>query len=140
MRAGALITTSLATLAVALAAIPGTSASFTSTVSNSSSLTTDDTFGPTVVSLPLPSVLGGLSYLVGNSVTTTPGAWSALSTYSYQWQRCTSTRCEPIPGATSATYLLTGDDVAAGITLRVLVTATATVGGGQRRALSGAIS
>ncbi len=68
----------------------------------------------------------------GQLLNASPGTWSGTQpmTYGYQWLRCDSSgaNCSPIPGATSASYLVTSADV--GSTLRVQVTATNSVGSG----------
>jgi hypothetical protein len=62
---------------------------------------------------------------VGSVLTTTNGTWSATpSSYTYQWQRCTSTvtsTCVNIAGATAITYATVAAD--AGQFLRSGVTA-----------------
>jgi hypothetical protein len=66
----------------------------------------------------------------GQTLHASPGSWSGTQTISYalQWQRCdtTGTGCTAIAGATDPAYTLTGADV--GRTLRVVVTATNSVG------------
>lgn len=56
----------------------------------------------------------------GDTVTCAPGAWSEASTYAYAWKRDGTT----IPGAASATYVVTGDDE--GHSLSCAVTGTGT--------------
>ena len=52
----------------------------------------------------------------GQTLTGGTGVWTGTSpiNYAYQWQRCDviAAACNPIPGATSATYRLTSGDVA----------------------------
>jgi len=61
----------------------------------------------------------------GETLTAATGAWTNSTTaFGYQWKRCAVTfePCSPIAGATSATYVVTADDV--GSRVQVLVTAT----------------
>ena len=66
----------------------------------------------------------------GQTLHASPGSWSGTQTITYalQWQRCdtTGSGCTAIAGATDPAYTLTGADV--GRTLRVVVTATNSVG------------
>lgn len=67
---------------------------------------------------------------VGQTLTTTAGAWSGSPTsYSYQWRRCNSSgaSCANVPanGTNSSYTLVTGD---IGSTIRVVVTATNATG------------
>jgi RHS repeat-associated protein len=75
-----------------------------------------------------PTVSGEL--IVGQALSASSGSWSALpaASYSYQWQRCNSTgeSCSNISGAISASYTLASGDE--GHTLRVVVTATNSLG------------
>ena len=75
---------------------------------------------PTVTGLPQ----------AGQTLTATNGNWSGTQpiSYSYQWMRCDSggAGCNAITGATSVSYAVTGADV--GSTLKVMVTATNSVG------------
>lgn len=60
----------------------------------------------------------------GETLTAATGAWTSSPTsFSYQWKRCAAAfePCGPITGATSATYVLTAEDV--GSRVQVLVTA-----------------
>ena len=69
-----------------------------------------------------PTVSG--TTVQGNTLTTTNGSRSASPTsYSYQWQRCDSSRasCSNISGATRSSYTLASGDV--GHTIRSVVTA-----------------
>ncbi len=72
----------------------------------------------------LPSVSG--SARDGETLTVDPGSWGGTGPidYTYTWERCDApgVGCETIPGATGASYTLTGDD--AGTVVRVVVTAT----------------
>ncbi|MSR99624.1 S8 family serine peptidase [Arthrobacter sp. BL-252-APC-1A] len=66
---------------------------------------------------PIPSIKGTAT--VGSTLTATPGTWApAPVNLSYQWLRGTT----PIKGATKSTYILTGAD--AGATISVEVTGT----------------
>jgi RHS repeat-associated protein len=80
------------------------------------------------VETALPTISGEL--LVGQVLSAGAGSWSALPapSYTYQWQRCNSAgeSCSNISGATSATYTLASGDE--GHTLRVVVTATNSLG------------
>jgi hypothetical protein len=71
-----------------------------------------------------PQVSG--SAQAGSTLSTVPGSWleRMSSEFSYQWRRCDSSGwdCADIPGATSANYVPTVDDV--GHTLRARVTGT----------------
>jgi hypothetical protein len=66
----------------------------------------------------------------GQTLTASTGSWTGTQPirYSYQWMRCDATgaNCGPITGAISASYAVTSADV--GSTLRVVVTATNSVG------------
>jgi hypothetical protein len=75
----------------------------------------------------LPVVSGSAQQ--GQVLTTSQGTWSNGPTgYGYQWQDCNSSGagCAAISGATSASYMLTGNDT--GHTVRSVVTATNTAG------------
>jgi hypothetical protein len=68
----------------------------------------------------IPSVTGVPT--VGATLTATPGSWSPTPTaIAYQWERCSTATCAPVPGANSATYVLTSADEDA--ELEVVVTA-----------------
>ena len=58
-----------------------------------------------------------------SALNANPGAWSGspAPSFSYQWQRCTETRCTDIAGANKAVY--TPRDADSGAALRVVVTA-----------------
>jgi uncharacterized protein YukE len=62
----------------------------------------------------------------GETLGVNLGTWTGTAPliYTYQWKRCDAAgaNCVDVPGATSSTYDLTGDDV--GHTIRVEVTAT----------------
>jgi hypothetical protein len=60
---------------------------------------------------------------VGSTLTVSTGTWTGSpTTYAYQWQRCSSTSCADVTGATQKTYLVSSADV--GRALRAVVTAT----------------
>ena len=67
----------------------------------------------------------------GQTLTATNGTWSGATSYAYQWQTCDSSagNCQDIAGATSSTHSLAAGDV--GLTERVVVTATNSVGSTQ---------
>jgi hypothetical protein len=78
---------------------------------------------PTAGNIGHPVVSGTAA--VNQTLTTTMGAWSGSpSSYSVQWQRCSSsgTNCADISGATANTYNLTAAD--GGLTVRSTVRAT----------------
>jgi hypothetical protein len=61
--------------------------------------------------------------VVGQVLNTTAGTWSNNPTsFSYQWQRCSSGTCSNISGATSSTYTIVTADL--GDTIDVVVTAS----------------
>ena len=74
-----------------------------------------------------PPVISGTA-TVGQSLSTSTGAWSGTApiSYSYQWARCSST-CIAISSATTASYTLTTAE-ASGDKIVVLVTATNSAG------------
>lgn len=81
-----------------------------------------------VVTTPVnssPSITGTLA--VGSSLTPSSN-WSYSPTLTYKWQRCDANgaNCVDIPGATSASYLISDADV--GSTLRVVETAVNAAG------------
>lgn len=80
----------------------------------------------TPVSVSLPTTAPGSVPGIGDTITTTDGTWTTLAptTYSYQWQRCTTPgvpSCSDIPDAIARTYVTVAAD--AGLTLRVRVAA-----------------
>ncbi len=81
------------------------------------------TIGPPAppVNTALPSVSG--SFRENGMATVSTGAWSGVTPmlFSYDWERCTVDGCLLIPGATSASYRFSVNDV--GATVRVRVTA-----------------
>ena len=76
----------------------------------------------TPVSTLPPTITG--TPVQGQTLTTSTGTFSMTPTYTYAWQRCDAVgaACADIVGATTPTYVVTPEDVAA--TLRVTVTAT----------------
>jgi hypothetical protein len=71
-----------------------------------------------------PGILGDARE--GSVLTVLPGAWTGFPQpqLSYQWRRCdaTATQCADVPGATSPTYHVLGEDIDRA--LQVLVTAS----------------
>jgi hypothetical protein len=80
------------------------------------------------VSTSAPVITGPAT--VGRTLSTSNGLWSGTppSGYVYQWQRCSSSGCANIAGATASTYELTGSDL--GMKVRVVVVAVNSVGFG----------
>ena len=73
----------------------------------------------------------------GEMLTATTGTWTGTPTmaHTYQWQRCAAPdECEPITGATKATYQLTTAEIASLVRVRV----AAVNGGGAAAAASDA--
>ena len=75
-----------------------------------------------------PAILTPSQVYTGGELSTQPGTWSAPSaagsiSYTYQWQDCSTaaSECQPVTGATNATYTPTPSDI--GHTLRVQITA-----------------
>ncbi len=77
----------------------------------------------------------------GETLSASIGAWSGYPapTYAYQWQSCNSAgeKCSNVSGATGPTYVLDHGDV--GTTLRVIVTATNSVGSAQAASNASAV-
>jgi hypothetical protein len=68
-----------------------------------------------------PPTISG-SAVQGQTLTAAPGTWTNSPTsYTYQWQDCTSSGCTNISGATASSYVLQASDV--GKTIAVTVTA-----------------
>jgi hypothetical protein len=82
---------------------------------------------PTAPVSDSPPVITGTA-VVGRTLSTSNGLWSGTppSGYSYQWQRCTSTACTNISGATASLYDLTTADL--GTKVRVVVVAVNSAG------------
>ncbi len=75
----------------------------------------------------LPVISGSAQQ--GQTLTVSNGSWTnSPSSYSYQWQRCTSS-CSPISGATSSSYTAQAADL--GDTLKATVTASNNGGSGS---------
>ena len=76
----------------------------------------------TPVSAVPPTIAGTPAQ--GQTLTASTGTFSMTPTFTYAWQRCDAAgaACADILGATSSTYVVAAEDVAA--TLRVTVTAT----------------
>jgi hypothetical protein len=79
-----------------------------------------------------PTVTGDPT--VGSVLTAAPGTWTGAGpiSFTWRWRRCEpdGTACALIPGATSPTYTVTGDDILHTLSARV----TATNASGVRRA------
>ena len=111
-----------------LGAPPACGAVFQLEVSSTGSLFTrvgDVTFAGSCSTIPealtRPVIRGAPR--VGKTLSVAPASWSAAPTLlAYQWQRCTSARCQAIGGATGLTHTLTAAD--AGRSLRVVAAAT----------------
>jgi hypothetical protein len=111
----------------------GTTVILTTTGPSATTAPTTSTTGTTtsqLPSLPIPPLDLGAPQISdtttqGHRLTTTNGTWTGSPTsFVYEWQDCNSTggSCSSISGATSASYILTANDV--GDTIRVVVTAT----------------
>ncbi len=94
---------------------------------NSSESCSDPTAVATIPSPPIntgspPSIEG--TDQPGDTLTATPGGWSSLPAFTYQWQLCGTQggNCTNIQGATGSSYTLTSSDV--GQYVRLQVTAT----------------
>jgi hypothetical protein len=76
----------------------------------------------------------------GQTLTASPGTWSGAPapTYSYQWERCTSSiaSCVAISGATASTYALTDGDVGDYLVADVTASNASYYGGSSASALS----
>lgn len=80
---------------------------------------------PVLLTAPLLTPQTGL--IAGQTVTLTPGSWSAGTTVSDIWQRCDSVgACQSIPAVTGTSYLTQLSD--AGFTIQVQETGTAPSG------------
>jgi hypothetical protein len=88
------------------------------------------TINPPVAGAPTNTFAPGITgtTVQGHTLTADPGGWNGGEriTYVYQWQRCNSTSCSDIHGATSPAYTLGAADV--GHNMRVKVTATNALG------------
>jgi hypothetical protein len=101
----------------------------------SSSATALVTPPPAAVPVPVsgsPPVISG-STQQGQTLYEAHGTWSNNPTsFSYQWERCGGSACDPIPGATGPAYTTTAGDV--GRAIVVLETAANTGGSGAAAA------
>jgi hypothetical protein len=112
----------------------GATVRFAVTATNSGGSTAATSAATAVVTAPTaptntaaPSISGTTQ--VSKVLTGATGSWSGTPTsYGYQWRRCDSTggTCADISGATASTYTLQSADLSK--TLRVVVTATNSVG------------
>ncbi len=92
---------------------------------------TDISGKPTNVAIPVVTLPYAAIPIVGATLTSTSGSWSAIpavSSISYKWQKSNDSGVNwvDIPSATSATYLVTATDI--GFTLRSSVTVSNTNG------------
>ncbi len=100
-----------------------TSATSTQTATVTADPPADPPAAPT--NTALPQITGTAQQ--GDTLTTSNGSWSGDPTsYTYQWQDCSSSSCSNITGATTSSYTLQSTDV--GDTIDVIVTATNTGG------------
>jgi hypothetical protein len=86
---------------------------------------TSDATVPVAASPPVNTILPIVTGTVARTrpLSASQGTWSGPgNVYDYQWQRDTGSGFADIPGATSSVYVITANDVGAG--LRVKVTAT----------------
>jgi hypothetical protein len=91
----------------------------------------------TPVSTLPPTITG--TPVQGQTLTTSTGTFTMTPTYTYAWQRCDAAgaACADIVGATTPTYVVAPEDVAA--TLRVTVTATNRFGAATGQSLQTAV-
>ena len=66
---------------------------------------------------PTPTITGTVR--VGQTLTAVPGTWSPVAAFTYQWKRTAGDVTTNISGATLATYVLTGADRGAVISVAV---------------------
>jgi hypothetical protein len=90
----------------------------------------------------LPPSISPVAPVVGGTLTASPGDWIGSNlVFTYQWQKCdangTAASCANIAGATANVYVPVTGDV--GGTLRVLVTATNTIGSSTRESIPTAV-
>jgi RHS repeat-associated protein len=84
---------------------------------------------PTVPVNTAPPTISGTAR-VGSTLTAAHGSWTHQPTgYVLRWERCDEGSCEPIDGATEATYTPTAADL--GRPLRVVETASNATGAGE---------
>jgi alpha-tubulin suppressor-like RCC1 family protein/uncharacterized protein YgiM (DUF1202 family) len=91
--------------------VTGSKPGYTSVSTESAA--TEMVTGGTLQNTPVPAVQGDVA--VGYEVTATPGTWDSGVSFTYAWSR----DGVPIPGATSSTYAVTGDDVSHQLTVAV---------------------
>jgi hypothetical protein len=95
------------------------------TAQNTTAATAAATSGPTaVVKAASPSNSSPPQiFRSGRKLTANTGSWNGTPplSFAYQWRRCGSSSCSPIPGASKSTYTLVTADI--GKYLRVAVTA-----------------
>ena len=86
----------------------------------------------------LPPTITGIQ-VQGQTLTTSTGTFTMTPTYTYAWQRCDAAgaACADIVRATTPTYVVAPEDVAA--TLRVTVTATNRFGAATGQSLQTAV-
>jgi len=89
---------------------------------------------PTAIVVPVlaatsPPVVSGVP-VVGKGLGTTTGTWNTTASFSYQWQRCstTGTNCTAIPGPLPVSPIHVLDAADAGHTLRAVVLASNAAG------------
>ena len=77
---------------------------------------------------PTITIPSGATYSEGVELSANNGSWVSINSrsFSYRWQRCGSSSCSDISGATGGTYTLAAEDV--GNTVRVVVIATTSDG------------
>jgi uncharacterized repeat protein (TIGR01451 family) len=105
-------------------AVTGTNATGTATAVSAPTAATPPLPPPSVAptNTAAPSVSG--TPRVGEVLSAQPGTWSGTPTptITYQWQRCDTSSCANVSGATNTTYTLASADL--GASMRVVVTAT----------------
>jgi hypothetical protein len=103
-------------------------ASNTTGSASATSAQTAQIVGATPVNQVLPAIAGTPTQ--GQTLTTSNGTWGGTSpfTFAYQWQRCDSSGANCVPVAATASYVLGTIDV--GGRIRVVVTATNSLGSG----------
>lgn len=127
-RGGSAIAGATASTYVLTAADSGTTITVTVTASNSAgsasatSAATGTVGGATPVNTALPVVSGTTA--VGAILACTTGTWTGATSFTYQWQRATTSggTYTDIAGATASTYLLAAGDT--GYYIRCAVTAS----------------
>jgi hypothetical protein len=120
----------------------------TATNSQGSASATSNATSQIEAAKPVNSVVPSVSGIAkqGEVLTTTNGTWSGdpAPTYTYQWQRCTSSSgggtCTNISGATSTTYTLASGDVGDYMVAVVTASNTGHLGGAEASASSATTS